>query len=48
MTIAARPPSSLIQSMVAPSRKVMQSQRILPWGVLMRMARWPMANGGSV
>ena len=26
----------------------MQSQRMFPWGVWIRMARWPMANWGTV
>ena len=37
-----------IQAMVAASRSVRQSHRTLPLGVLIRIARWPMASLGVV
>lgn len=48
MTIAARPPRELIYSVVSESRNVMQSQRMLPMSVEMRMQRCPMPNLGVV
>jgi hypothetical protein len=49
MTMACRPPWEVIQSIVAASRRVRQSQRTLPWeGVLIRIARWPIAYFGVV
>lgn len=46
--MAFRPPCSLIQAMVVSSSKVRQSHRTLPWVVLTRIARWPIANLGVV
>lgn len=48
MTIAAKPPSPFIHSLVAESRRLMQSHRILPFGVRIRTARCPMENLGTV
>lgn len=47
--MAASPPCEFSQAIVGASRSVRQSHRTFPaWGVLVRMARWPMANLGVV
>lgn len=46
--MALRPPWEFIQAIVAASRSVRQSHKTLPWGVLIRIARWPMASLGVV
>ena len=48
MAMALRPPRPLISATVASSMSEMQSQRMLPLGVRIRSARWPMANDGCV
>lgn len=48
--MAARPPRARMRATVAASRRVRQSQRMLPppEGRRRRAARWPMANLGVV
>src|SRR5690349_20000814 len=48
MPIPASPPSPWISATVASSSIAMQSHRILPCGVRMSSARWPMAKFGWV
>src|SRR3569833_1356992 len=48
MTMAASPPRDPMKASVAASSSVRQSQRMLPPGVCIKTARWPMASLGAV
>ena len=48
MAMAEIPPNALIISIMASSKREMQSHRMFPRGVRRNRARWPMANCGSI